>query len=156
MLRFERELLQLEQEELKRQRENLLRDQNRIMQKSVQDVSSVPNTPEKPPLHSRPKPTNQNYRHSMPNLLVSETYQPVAPSIPERPVFDENMKRKPFVSEEHIQRHFGVEESRKVLYEDRKVAEAVRRPVPAVRPPQPILPPKPKSRESMEREITMR
>ncbi|XP_049885806.1 LIM domain only protein 7 isoform X2 [Pectinophora gossypiella] len=157
VLRFERELLQLEQEELRRQRENLLRDQTRIIQKSVQDVSTVPNTPEKP-LHNRPPKTgNQNYRHSMPNLLVNESYALVAPAIPERPVFDENMKRKPFVSEEHIQRHFGVEESRKVLYNDRvKVAE-VRRQVPnVVRPPQPILPPKPKSRESIEREITMR
>ncbi|CAH2985735.1 unnamed protein product [Chilo suppressalis] len=157
VLRFERELLQLEQEELRRQRENLLRDQNRIIQKSVQDISSVPNTPEKPPLHSRSgKSVNQNYRHSMPNLLINENYTPVVPSIPERPVFDENMKRKPFVSEEHIQRHFGVEESRKVLYEDRKIGEAVRRQLPSVRPPQPILPPKPKTRESIEREITMR
>ncbi|XP_031770444.1 uncharacterized protein LOC113520348 isoform X2 [Galleria mellonella] len=156
VLRFERELLQLEQEELRRQRENLLRDQNRIIQKSVQDISTVPNAPEKPPLHSRPKTGNQNYRHSMPNLLIKENYTPVAPTIPERPVFDENMKRKPFVSEEHIQRHFGVEESRKVLYEDRKVNDAVRRPVPSVRPTQPVLPPKPKSRESIEREITMR
>ncbi|XP_060806056.1 LIM domain only protein 7 isoform X2 [Amyelois transitella] len=155
VLRFERELLQLEQEELRRQRENLLRDQNRIIQKSVQDVSSVPSTPEKPPLSSRPSKPNQNYRHSMPNLLLNETYT-VAPVVPERPVFDENLKRKPFVSEEHIQRHFGVEESRKVLYEDRKTAEAVKRPVPSVRPQQPILPPKPKTRESIEREITMR
>ncbi|KAL4717313.1 hypothetical protein ACJJTC_017200, partial [Scirpophaga incertulas] len=153
VLRFERELLQLEQEELRRQRENLLRDQNRIIQKSVQDVSSVPNTPEKPPLRSRVKQVNHSYRHSMPNLLISETYTAVVPSIPEQ-VFEE--KRKPFVSEEHIQRHFGVEESRKVLYEDRKIGEAVRRQLPSIRPPQPVLPPKPKSRESIEREITMR
>ncbi|XP_028163015.1 LIM domain only protein 7 isoform X2 [Ostrinia furnacalis] len=156
VLRFERELLQLEQEELRRQRENLLRDQNRIIQKSVQDISTVPNTPEKPPLQRPGKSTNQNYRHSMPNLLINESYTPVVPAIPERPAFDENMKRKPFVSEEHIQRHFGVEESRKVLYEDRKIGEAVRRQVPSVRPPQPVLPPKPKTRESIEREITMR
>lgn len=136
-----------------------MRDQNRIIQKSVQDVSSVPNTPEKPPLHTRPGPgkVSANYRHSMPNLVMNEVHMPaVPPSIPERQVFDENMKRKPFVSEEHIQRHFGVEESRKVLYEDRKIGEAVRRQVPSVRPPQPVLPPKPKSRESIEREITMR
>ncbi|XP_053615899.1 LIM domain only protein 7 isoform X2 [Plodia interpunctella] len=156
VLRFERELLQLEQEELRRQRENLLRDQNRIIQKSVQDISSVPSSPEKPPLN-RPAKASQNHRHSMPNLLVNEPYTAVAPVIPERPVIDDqNLKRKPFVSEEHIQRHFGVEESRKVLYEDRKVVEAVRRPVPSVRPQQPIMPPKPKSRESIEREITMR
>ncbi|XP_059058704.1 uncharacterized protein LOC131852093 isoform X3 [Achroia grisella] len=157
VLRFERELLQLEQEELRRQRENLLRDQNRIIQKSVQDVSIVSNAPEKPPLHSRPnKADSGNYRHSMPNLLIKENYTPVAPTIPERPVFDENMKRKPFVSEEHIQRHFGVEESRKVLYEDRGKVNEVQRPVPSVRPTQPVLPPKPRSRESIEREITMR
>jgi hypothetical protein len=92
----------------------------------------------------------------MPNLLANEHYTPAVPAIPERQVFDENMKRKPFVSEEHIQRHFGVEESRKVLYEDRKIGEAVRRQLPSVRPPQPVLPPKPKSRDSIEREITMR
>ncbi|KOB70651.1 Uncharacterized protein OBRU01_15333, partial [Operophtera brumata] len=113
VLRFERELLQLEQEELRRQRENLLRDQTRIIQKSVQDVSAA--IPEKPPLN---RPKNNNYRHSMPNLALSENY--VIPKVPELPAYDENMKRKPFVSEEHIQRHFGVEESRRVLYEDRK------------------------------------
>ncbi|KAM3960775.1 smallish isoform 1-T4 [Aphomia sociella] len=158
VLRFERELLQLEQEELRRQRENLLRDQNRIIQKSVQDISSVPIAPEKPPLHSRSSKTaTQNYRHSMPNLLINENYTPVAPTIPERAIFDDNIKRKPFVSEEHIQRHFGVEESRKVLYEERgKVGEAMRRPIPSARPTQPVLPPKPRSRESIEREITMR
>ncbi|CAG4990764.1 unnamed protein product [Parnassius apollo] len=155
VLRFERELLQLEQEELRRQRENLLRDQNRIIQKSVQDVSSVTHTAEKTPSH-RVKKTNQNYRHSMPNLLISETHTHMPPKVPERPVFDENMKRKPFVSEEHIQSHFGVEESRKVLYED-KAKFPERRVVPNVmRTPQPILPPKPRSRESIEREITMR
>lgn len=93
----------------------------------------------------------------MPNLLVNESYTPVTPTIPERTVFDDNMKRKPFVSEEHIQRHFGVEESRKVLYDDRGKVGEVRRQVPnTVRPPQPVLPPKPRSRESIEREITMR
>ncbi|XP_052744468.1 LIM domain only protein 7 isoform X2 [Bicyclus anynana] len=152
VLRFERELLQLEQEELRRQRENLLRDQNRIIQKSVQDISTA-GAPEKPTI-PRNKPTNQNYRHSMPNLLVSENYIP-PPVIPKTAPMDENMKRKPFVSEEHIQSHFGVEESRKVLFDD-KYAE-VRRPVPNVmRPPQPVLPPKPRSRDSIEREITMR
>lgn len=65
--------------------------------------------------------------------------------VPELPAYDENMKRKPFVSEEHIQRHFGVEESRRVLYEDRKERRL-----------QPALPPKPKTRESIERDITMR
>ncbi|XP_068619865.1 A-kinase anchor protein 9 isoform X2 [Battus philenor] len=155
VLRFERELLQLEQEELRRQRENLLRDQNRIIQKSVQDVSSVAHVTERTPT-SRVKKVNQNYRHSMPNLLISETYTPLPPKVPERPVFDENMKRKPFVSEEHIQSHFGVEESRKVLYED-KTKYQERRVVPnMMRPSQPILPPKPRSRESIEREITMR
>ncbi|XP_063535754.1 LIM domain only protein 7 isoform X3 [Cydia strobilella] len=138
VLRFERELLQLEQEELRRQRDNLMRDQTRIIQKSVQDVS------EKPPLR---KAASENHRHSMPNLLVNEPYIPVEPQ-PEVK-YDESIKRKPFVSEEHIQRHFGVEESRKVLYEDSR--EDVRR-----RPPQPVLPPKPRSRESIEREITMR
>ncbi|XP_013149287.1 PREDICTED: uncharacterized protein LOC106111688 isoform X2 [Papilio polytes] len=154
VLRFERELLQLEQEELRRQRENLLRDQNRIIQKSVQDISSVTNTTDKTPV-GRIKKANQNYRHSMPNLLLNENYTP-APltKVPERSVYDETMKRKPFVSEEHIQSHFGVEESRKVLYEDkgkfpeRRVATSV--------PRQPVLPPKPRSRESIEREITMR
>ncbi|XP_063380331.1 uncharacterized protein LOC134666949 isoform X1 [Cydia fagiglandana] len=138
VLRFERELLQLEQEELRRQRDNLMRDQTRIIQKSVQDVS------EKPPLR---KAASENHRHSMPNLLVNEPYIPVEPQAEVK--YDESIKRKPFVSEEHIQRHFGVEESRKVLYEDSK--EDVRR-----RPPQPVLPPKPRSRESIEREITMR
>ncbi|XP_047988173.1 LIM domain only protein 7 isoform X3 [Leguminivora glycinivorella] len=138
VLRFERELLQLEQEELRRQRDNLMRDQTRIIQKSVQDVS------EKPPLR---KAASENHRHSMPNLLVNESYTPVEPQ-PEVK-YDDSIKRKPFVSEEHIQRHFGVEESRKVLYEDTR--EDVRR-----RPPQPVLPPKPRSRESIEREITMR
>ncbi|KAG6446146.1 hypothetical protein O3G_MSEX004321 [Manduca sexta] len=141
VLRFERELLQLEQEELRRQRENLLRDQNRIIQKSVQDVSM----PEKP--INRPKYA-QNYRHSMPNLLVSETYSPVSPVVHERVVDD---KRKPFVSEEHIQRHFGVEESRRVLYDERKVE--ARRMAARV---QPVPPPKARNRESIEREITMR
>ncbi|XP_072933600.1 uncharacterized protein smash isoform X2 [Epargyreus clarus] len=154
VLRFERELLQLEQEELRRQRENLIRDQNRIMQKSVQDISTV-STPEKPQ-HRQIKAVNNNYRHSMPNLLVSENYKPV-PVEPEKPIFDENLKRKPFVSEEHIQSHFGVEESRKVLYDDKAKFAEVRRQVPNVmRPPQPVLPPKPRSRESIEREITMR
>ncbi|XP_030021275.2 LIM domain only protein 7 isoform X3 [Manduca sexta] len=141
VLRFERELLQLEQEELRRQRENLLRDQNRIIQKSVQDVSM----PEKP--INRPK-FAQNYRHSMPNLLLSETYSPVSPVVHERVVDD---KRKPFVSEEHIQRHFGVEESRRVLYDERKVE--ARRMAARV---QPVPPPKARNRESIEREITMR
>lgn len=124
----------------------------------MQDVSTVPSTPEKPPLHSRStKRPNPNYRHSMPNLLVNESYTPVTPAIPERPLFDENIKRKPFVSEEHIQRHFGVEESRKVFYEERPNVSEVRRQVPnVVRPSQPVLPPKPRSRESIEREITMR
>lgn len=90
----------------------------------------------------------------MPNLLVNENYIP-PPVIPKN-VMDENIKRKPFVSEEHIQSHFGVEESRKVLFDDKKYAD-MRRPVPNVhRPPQPILPPKPRSRDSIEREITMR
>ncbi|KAJ0172397.1 hypothetical protein K1T71_012370 [Dendrolimus kikuchii] len=148
VLRFERELLQLEQEELRRQRENLLRDQNRIIQKSVQDISTVPSTPEKP-LNNRQGVANPNYRHSMPNLLLNESYLPIAPIQPvqERPI-DE--KRKPFVSEEHIQRHFGVEESRRVLYEERKERRQ------AVRVVHPVLPPKPRSRESIEREITMR
>ncbi|XP_045779337.1 LIM domain only protein 7 isoform X2 [Maniola jurtina] len=154
VLRFERELLQLEQEELRRQRENLLRDQNRIIQKSVQDISTT-GVPEKP-IVPRNKPTNHNYRHSMPNLLVSENYIP-PPVIPKSVPMDENMKRKPFVSEEHIQSHFGVEESRKVLFDDKMKYAEVRRPVPNVtRPPQPILPPKPRSRDSIEREITMR
>ncbi|XP_075984544.1 smallish isoform X2 [Anticarsia gemmatalis] len=148
VLRFERELLQLEQEELRRQRENLIRDQTRIIQKSVQDISSIPSTPEKPPMHSRPKNGNQNYRHSMPNLLLNENYASIPPAVPERSEVDE--KRKPFVSEEHMQRHFGVEESRRVLYEGKDVRRQ------AVRVPQPVLPPKPKSRESIEREITMR
>nr|XP_034836007.1 LIM domain only protein 7 isoform X3 [Maniola hyperantus] len=154
VLRFERELLQLEQEELRRQRENLLRDQNRIIQKSVQDISTA-GVPEKP-IVPRNKPTNHNYRHSMPNLLVSENYIP-PPVIPKTVPMDENMKRKPFVSEAHIQSHFGVEESRKVLFDDKMKYADVRRPVPNVtRPPQPILPPKPRSRDSIEREITMR
>lgn len=113
-----------------------MRDQTRIIQKSVQDLS------EKPPLR---KTSSESHRRSMPNLLVNEPYTPVEPE----PVqYDESIKRKPFVSEEHIQRHFGVEESRKVLYEDGQE----RRP----RLPQPILPPKPRTRESIEREITMR
>ncbi|XP_039760253.1 LIM domain only protein 7 isoform X2 [Pararge aegeria] len=154
VLRFERELLQLEQEELRRQRENLLRDQNRIIQKSVQDISTA-GVPEKPVI-PRSKPTTQNYRHSMPNLLVSENYIP-PPVIPKGVPMDENMKRKPFVSEEHIQSHFGVEESRKVLFDDKMKYAEVKRPVPnTTRPPQPILPPKPRSRDSIEREITMR
>ncbi|XP_050354679.1 uncharacterized protein LOC126776307 isoform X3 [Nymphalis io] len=153
VLRFERELLQLEQEELKRQRENLLRDQNRIIQKSVQDISTA-GAPEKPIIHRASKSTHQNYRHSMPNLLISENY---VPPVVERPVIDEEMKRKPFVSEEHIQSHFGVEESRKLLFNDKTKFAEVRRPVPnLMRPPQPILPPKPRSRDSIEREITMR
>ncbi|XP_046972018.1 uncharacterized protein LOC124538838 isoform X1 [Vanessa cardui] len=153
VLRFERELLQLEQEELKRQRENLLRDQNRIIQKSVQDISTA-GVPEKPIVQRVNKTKNQNYRHSMPNLLVSENY---VPPLIERKVIDEEMKRKPFVSEEHIQSHFGVEESRKLLFNDKPKFAEVRRPVPNVmRPPQPILPPKPRSRDSIEREITMR
>ncbi|XP_073959635.1 smallish isoform X2 [Choristoneura fumiferana] len=139
VLRFERELLQLEQEELRRQRDNLIRDQTRIIQKSVQDLS------EKPPLR---KTASENHRRSMPNLLVNEPYTPVEP---EPVLYDDSIKRKPFVSEEHIQRHFGVEESRKVLYEDGQ--ERRLRPP---QPPQPILPPKPRSRESIEREITMR
>ncbi|CAH2094984.1 unnamed protein product [Euphydryas editha] len=153
VLRFERELLQLEQEELRRQRENLLRDQNRLIQKSVQDISTA-GVPEKPVTHRASKSTNHNYRHSMPNLLVSENY---IPPVIERPVIDEEMKRKPFVSEEHIQSHFGVEESRKLLFDDKTKFAEVRRPVPNVmRPQQPILPPKPRSRDSIEREITMR
>ncbi|XP_013166054.1 PREDICTED: uncharacterized protein LOC106116687 isoform X4 [Papilio xuthus] len=155
VLRFERELLQLEQEELRRQRENLLRDQNRIIQKSVQDISSVTQTTEKTPIGRIKKP-NQNYRHSMPNLLINENYTraPELSKVPERSVYDENMKRKPFVSEEHIQSHFGVEESRKVLYEDKAKFPERRAAVSA--PRQPVLPPKPRSRESIEREITMR
>ncbi|VVC99567.1 unnamed protein product [Leptidea sinapis] len=141
VLRFERELLQLEQEELRRQRENLIRDQNRIIQKSVQDVSKG-STPEK----HQAKGVN-NYRHSMPNLLLAERDRL------QRAPINDNLKRKPFVSEEHIESHFGVEESRKVLYDDKKYE---RRAVPNVmRPTQPVLPPKPKSRESIEREITM-
>ncbi|XP_045503994.1 uncharacterized protein LOC123700722 isoform X2 [Colias croceus] len=150
VLRFERELLQLEQEELRRQKENLLRDQHRIIQKSIQDIS-VASTPEKV---QRSKGI-QNYRHSMPNLLLAEhspLHKPPPPLL-EKPIIDESLKRKPFVSEEHIESHFGVEESRKVLYDDKKYE---RRHVPNVRPAQPVLPPKPKSRESIEREITMR
>ncbi|CAG4988601.1 unnamed protein product [Colias eurytheme] len=149
VLRFERELLQLEQEELRRQKENLLRDQHRIIQKSIQDIS-VASTPEKV---QRSKGI-QNYRHSMPNLLLAE-HSPLhkPPPLLEKPIIDESLKRKPFVSEEHIESHFGVEESRKVLYDDKKYE---RRHVPNVRPAQPVLPPKPKSRESIEREITMR
>lgn len=149
VLRFERELLQLEQEELSRQREKLIQDQNRIIQKSVQDVSV--RVPDKTPLQTRSGKHSQNYRHSMPNLLLKENYTPITPVIQERSYADE--KRKPFVSEEHIQRHFGVEESRRVLYDERVEA---RRQTPVVRVPQPVLPPKPKSRESIEREITMR
>ncbi|KAF9409175.1 hypothetical protein HW555_011392, partial [Spodoptera exigua] len=150
VLRFERELLQLEQEELRRQRENLLRDQTRIIQKSVQDISSIPTSPEKPPLNRTP--ANPHYRHSMPNLLLNENIPSIPPAVPERQM-DERMvdeKRKPFVSEEHMQRHFGVEESRRVLYERKEVRGQ------PMRVPQPVLPPKPKSRESIEREITMR
>ncbi|CAH1635908.1 unnamed protein product [Spodoptera littoralis] len=150
VLRFERELLQLEQEELRRQRENLLRDQTRIIQKSVQDISSIPSSPEKPPLNRTP--ANPHYRHSMPNLLLNENIPSIPPAVPERQM-DERMvdeKRKPFVSEEHMQRHFGVEESRRVLYERKEVRAQ------PMRVPQPVLPPKPKSRESIEREITMR
>lgn len=66
VLRFERELLQLEQEELRRQRENLLRDQNRIIQKSVQDVSVLVKPPH--------RPKNNSHRHSMPNLALNENY----------------------------------------------------------------------------------
>ncbi|XP_047508444.1 LIM domain only protein 7 isoform X2 [Pieris napi] len=145
VLRFERELLQLEQEELRRQKENLLRDQHRIIQKSIQDIS-VASTPEK-------RKGVQNYRHSMPNLLLAE-HSPIhkPPPLLENPIIDESLKRKPFVSEEHIVNHFGVEESRKVLYDDKPKYD---RRVP-VRPAQPVLPPKPKSRESIEREITMR
>ncbi|CAB3253335.1 unnamed protein product [Arctia plantaginis] len=153
VLRFERELLQLEQEELHRRRENLIRDQNRIIQKSVRDISTIPSTPEKPPLHARPKITNQNYRHSMPNLLLNENYVSIPPAVSERQIEGEGVvdeKRKPFVSEEHMQRHFGVEESRRLLYEGKDFR---RQPL---RVPQPVLPPKPKSRESTEREITMR
>lgn len=87
----------------------------------------------------------------MPNLLLNENFPSIPPAVPEREeerVVDE--KRKPFVSEEHMQRHFGVEESRRVLYEGKDVR---RQPL---RVPQPVLPPKPKSRESIEREITMR
>ncbi|KAF9411779.1 hypothetical protein HW555_009525, partial [Spodoptera exigua] len=150
VLRFERELLQLEQEELRRQRENLLRDQTRIIQKSVQDISSIPTSPEKPPLNRTP--ANPHYRHSMPNLLLNENIPSIPPAVPEMQM-DERMvdeKRKPFVSEEHMQRHFGVEESRRVLYERKEVRGQ------PMRVPQPVLPPKPKSRESIEREITMR
>ncbi|XP_022118676.2 LIM domain only protein 7 isoform X2 [Pieris rapae] len=145
VLRFERELLQLEQEELRRQKENLLRDQHRIIQKSIQDIS-VASTPEK-------RKGIQSYRHSMPNLLLAE-HSPIhkPPPLLENPIIDESLKRKPFVSEEHIENHFGVEESRKVLFDDKPKYE---RRVP-VRPAQPVLPPKPKSRESIEREITMR
>ncbi|CAK1545776.1 unnamed protein product [Leptosia nina] len=150
VLRFERELLQLEQEELRRQKENLLRDQHRIIQKSIQDIS-VASTPEK----HRSKGV-QSYRHSMPNLLLAE-HSPIhhkpPPPLLENSVIDESLKRKPFVSEEHIESHFGVEESRKVLFDDKPKYE--RRQLP-VRPAQPVLPPKPKSRESIEREITMR
>ncbi|XP_063896864.1 uncharacterized protein Smash isoform X2 [Helicoverpa armigera] len=150
VLRFERELLQLEQEELRRQRENLLRDQTRIIQKSVQDISTIPSSPEKPPL-TRPK-VNPHYRHSMPNLLLNENFPSIPPAVPERQVEERvvDEKRKPFVSEEHMQRHFGVEESRRVLYERKEIRAQ------PMRVPQPVLPPKPKSRESIEREITMR
>ena len=91
----------------------------------------------------------------MPNLLV-ENYVPVVDkTIPEVNI-EEEIKRKPFVSEEHIQSHFGVEESRKVLYDEAKIVE-VRKAVPnMMKVPQPVLPPKPKSRDCIEREITMR
>lgn len=137
--------MQLEQEELRRQKENLLRDQHRIIQKSIQDIS-IASVAEK-------RKGVQSYRHSMPNLLLAE-HSPVhkVPLLLEKPVIDESLKRKPFVSEEHIESHFGVEESRKVLYDDKPKYERRMH----VRPAQPVLPPKPKSRESIEREITMR
>lgn len=126
----------------------------------------------------------------MPNLLINESLI-IPPRVPDRPLYDEHFKRKPFVSEEQLQRHFGVEESRRVLYEERKNEECrrvlyeerngvednrrggfeerkgveegrrgvyeERKEARSVRlPVQPVLPPKPKSRESMEREITMR
>lgn len=121
----------------------------------------------------------------MPNLLINESLI-IPPRVPERPVYDDSLKRKPFVSEEQLQRHFGVEESRRVLYEERKSEECrrvlyeerkgvedsrryydgkgedrrgyeERKEARSVRlPVQPVLPPKPKSRESIEREITMR
>lgn len=86
----------------------------------------------------------------MPNLLLKENYASIPPAVPERQMESERVvdeKRKPFVSEEHMQRHFGIEESRRVLYEGRRQL---------MRVPQPVLPPKPKSRDSIEREITMR
>lgn len=116
----------------------------------------------------------------MPNLLANEHYIPTQTvNIDKLYTKDENMKRKPFVSEEHMQRHFGVEESRKILYEDdtkrfmnhngpeviqysemkpyeNGVKKQVIQNAHLVRPPQPVLPPKPRSRESVEREITMR
>lgn len=101
----------------------------------------------------------------MPNLLANENYTPIeTPQHVERTTksyLEENLKRKPFVSEEHIQRHFGVEESRKVLYEDghfdgRRQVVQMKRPPQPILPPQPVMPPKPKSRDSVEREVTMR
>ena len=90
----------------------------------------------------------------MPNLLLNENFPSIPPAVPERQI-DERMvdeKRKPIVSEEHMQRHFGVEESRRVLYERKEMRGQPQ----LMRIPQPVLPPKPKSRESIEREITMR
>lgn len=87
----------------------------------------------------------------MPNLMLNENVV-ISPLVQEKPVVNE--KRKPFVSEEQLQRHFGVEESRRVLYDERKVE--ARRPVPNTRVSQLVLPPKPRSRDSLEREITMR
>lgn len=91
----------------------------------------------------------------MPNLLAKENYTlPLEKPTPvERTYNVENMKRKPFVSEEHIQRHFGVEESRKVLYDEQQFPQTVQQ---VSRPPQPVLPPRPKGRDSVEREVTMR
>lgn len=110
----------------------------------------------------------------MPNLIAKEHYVPTEPVIVDKSNYnsEENLKRKPFVSEEHIQKEFGVEESRKMLYDNVQFnglnhntegicfyENGVKRQVQSaqlVKPPQPILPPKPKSRESVEREITMR
>ncbi|CAH2054936.1 unnamed protein product, partial [Iphiclides podalirius] len=135
VLRFERELLQLEQEELRRQRENLLRDQSRIIQKSTQDISNVAEK-------SVRVRKGQSYRHSMPNLLIAEGGAPV-PSVRRQDI----SKRKPFVSEEHIRSHFGVEESRRLLCErEARLAAA----------PAPPPPPRPRAPELPRRDIPMR
>lgn len=164
VLRFERELLQLEQEELKRQRENLMRDQTRIIQKSQQDISKISDKP-----ITNHQNITTNHRHSMPNLFANESLQNSSECFPpmvepfskqndgyvsekpkdRQPFREDNLKRKPFVSEEHMQRHFGVEESRRVLYDNGYVEK---RQSHIARPPQPILPPRPRG-ESLEKEI---